>query len=194
MSQISVDIQVLYRLWFFSALSVEELHVLNRSKLYPTIVKQGHGRPRAAHHNFDGTNPLLRTPLSDSCKKKGCRRWPRQTFADFPCWLRRTQAISFWSPSGPAEGTLPRFSIPRNSPAPNFWGLAHPELHGVRSARPLHARAPPSIMSPAPQFSRPETSTLRAPVRPPSAPPPAPGVTQGKETANLGAPPGGGGA
>lgn len=78
------------------------------------------------------------------------------------------------------RGNSPSFSNPRNSPAPSFWGLAHPELHRVRFALPLLARAPPSMMYPAPQFSKPGPAPFRVPIRPPSAPPLPPAVTEEK--------------
>lgn len=88
------------------------------------------------------THYLEHTYQSDSCKKKGCRRWPRQTFADFPFAETHSGHLSLVAFRS-CRGNSPSISIPRNSPAPSFWELAHPEFHRVRSARPLLARAPP---------------------------------------------------
>lgn len=140
------------------------------------------------------THYLEHTYQSDSCKKKGCRRWPRQTFADFPFAETHSGHLSLVAFRS-CRGNSPSISIPRNSPAPSFWGLAHLSSIEYALPAPSSPEPRPTMMYPVPQFSGPGPAcTLRAPICPPSAPLLAPAVAEEKETANLWAPAGEGGA
>lgn len=139
------------------------------------------------------THYLEHTYQSDSCKKVAGAGQDRLLLISR--LLRRTQAISLWSPSGPAEGTLPQFPFPGIPllPVSGSWRI----LSSIEYALPAPSSPEPrpTMMYPAPQFSGPGPACiLRAPICPPSAPLLAPAVAEEKETANLWAPAREGGA